>query len=156
MPCSASTAWWEITLTPLEIIKSYRAELKKQTGVNAVIIPSEMDSAKFLVSLSMLPHPAVLDNGRVRLRLRGTVQAEIAASDKAINECLERSLNLARFFGDAQGYPLTDGKYAMAYHTALREDDELFADLSDEKGYVYAESWLIQLEFDETILSKEK
>ncbi|WP_262373099.1 hypothetical protein [Treponema phagedenis] len=114
-----------------------------------------MKSERFHVELTLLPHPALIGNGRARFRMRGTIFAEIPASDGAINDCLSRSLALAQFFDDTQGFAIQKetnkqkGIYALAYHKPLRDDDDLFSDLeAEERSYSYNESWLIELEFN--------
>lgn len=145
----------------IQVLKSYAAFLQKETGVPVIILPSEVKSERFHVELSLLPHPVIVGNGRVRFRIRGTVFAEIPASDIAINDCLDKSVTLARFFEEAQGFTILEagGKrrqsiYGMAYHTPLRDDDDLFTDLAnEERYYAYNETWLIQLEFDLAMVS---
>ncbi len=135
----------------LKIIKAYAEKLRSETETPVTIAPSEVKSERFHIELSLLPHPVVVGNGRVRLRMRSTVFAEIPASDVAINDCLKRSIALAHFFDDAQGFTIDKEKeeYAMAYHTALRDDDDLFSDLaSEDRSYSYNESWLVELEFN--------
>ncbi|MEL3908065.1 MAG: hypothetical protein P1P64_03490 [Treponemataceae bacterium] len=146
-----------MSLEYLDVVNGYVEFLKKETGTPVIIAPSEVKSERFHVELSLLPHPVIVGNGLVRFRLRATVFAEIPASNPAINDCLEQSLKLARFFDDAQGFLIAKAGgerrknfYGMAYHTALRDDDDLFADLSaDERSYSYAESWLVELEFND-------
>ncbi|NVP23813.1 hypothetical protein HPC63_06240, partial [Treponema phagedenis] len=58
---------------------------KQKTPV--IIAPSEVKSERFHVELTLLPHPALIGNGRARFRMRGTVFAEIPASEPAINDC---------------------------------------------------------------------
>lgn len=140
----------------LEAVKAYAAHLQSQTGTQAVIMPSLLKSEKFHVELNLLPHPAIVGNGRIRLRLRATVYAEIPASDPGINDCLKRSVLLANFFDQAEGFTVREqtnegqAVYGMAYHTSLREDDDLFSDLQDaeERSYSYNESWLVELEIN--------
>ncbi|CEM62224.1 hypothetical protein DWQ65_03160 [Treponema phagedenis] len=139
----------------LKIIKSYAGLLSEQTKTPVIIAPSEVKSEKFHVELTLLPHPALIGNGRARFRMRGTVFAEIPASEPAINDCLSRSLALAQFFDDTQGFTIQNktneqkGIYGLAYHRPLRDDDDLFSDLeSEERSYSYNESWLIELEFN--------
>ena len=75
----------------LEAVKAYAAHLQSQTGTQAVIMPSLLKSEKFHVELNLLPHPVIVGNGRIRLRLRATVYAEIPASDPGINDCLKHT-----------------------------------------------------------------
>lgn len=140
----------------LEVVKAYAAHLQAQTGTQAIIMPSLLKSEKFHIELNLLPHPVVVGNGRTRLRLRATVYAEIPASDPGINDCLSRSVSLAHFFDQAEGFTIREktneenAVYGIAYHTALREDDDLFSDLqeTEERSFSYNESWLVQLEFN--------
>lgn len=140
----------------LAVIKAYGKKLEQETGIQTVIMPSLVKSEKFHVELSLLPHPVLVGNGRVRLRLRATVFAEIPASDRAINDCLACSLTLAQFFDQAEGFTVTEGNgvekgvYGTAYHTPLRSDDELFTDLqeSEQRSFSYNESWLVELEIN--------
>ena len=140
----------------LEAVKAYAAHLQAQTGTQAVIMPSLLKSEKFHVELNLLPHPVIVGNGRTRLRLRATVYAEIPASDPGINDCLSRSVSLAHFFDQTEGFTIREktneenAVYGIAYHTALREDDDLFSDLqeTEERSFSYNESWLVQLEFN--------
>ena len=82
--------------------------------------------------------------------------AEIPASDPGINDCLKRSVLLANFFDQAEGFTVREqthegqAVYGMAYHTSLREDDDLFSDLqeTEERSFSYNESWLVELEID--------
>ncbi|MFC2599695.1 MAG: hypothetical protein ACFNX1_00765 [Treponema lecithinolyticum] len=140
----------------LEVIKTYAAHLQAQTGTQAIIMPSLLKSEKFHIELNLLPHPVVVGNGRTRLRLRATVYAEIPASDPGINDCLSRSVSLAQFFDQAEGFTIREkadeqsAVYGIAYHTALRDDDDLFSDLqeAEERSFSYNESWLVELEFN--------
>lgn len=139
----------------LKIIKAYAAYLQEKTGTQVIVRPSEVKSDKFHIELNLLPHPAMVGNGRARFRMRATVAAEIIASDKAIDDCLSRSIKLAQFFDQAEGFLIAESPdekeciYGMAYHAALRDDDDLFTDLeAEEKSYSYNESWLIELEFN--------
>ncbi len=135
----------------LQVVKAYARHLRAETQTAVTIAPSEVKSERFHVELSLLPHPAVVGNGRLRFRIRATVFAEIPASETAINDCLERSVKLAMYFDQARGFPIAQDKevYGLAYHTALREDDDLFADLQmEDRSYSYNESWLVELEFD--------
>lgn len=133
----------------IDVIKAYSKALQKETGTQVIIVPSELNSEKFHISLSMLPHPVPVGNGRIRFRLRATVSAEIPASDMAINDCLDRSIRLALFFDNVQGFPVEDGKCGMAYHTKIKDEDDLFADLAaEERSYSYSESWLVELEIN--------
>lgn len=142
-------------LNLLAIIKSYAVFLQALTETQVIIKPSAVKSEKFHVELNLLPHPVIVGNGRARLRLRATVCAEIPASDKAIDDCLQKSLVLAQFFGDTQGFAIHEkvggqkAVYGIAYHAALRDDDDLFADLeAEERSFSYNESWLVELEFN--------
>lgn len=136
-------------LNLLAIIKSYAVFLQALTETQVIIKPSAVKSEKFHVELNLLPHPVIVGNGRARLRLRATVCAEIPASDKAIDDCLQKSLVLAQFFDAAQGFTIKKGVYGMAYHSILRDDDDLFADLeAEERSFSYNESWLVELEFN--------
>ncbi len=139
----------------LQVVKSYANHLSRETSTPVIIAPSEVQSERFHVELSLLPHPVVVGNGRLRFRIRATVFAEIPASDIAINDCLDRSVKLALYFDEARGFPiapegLEDAKvYGVAHHIPLRDDDDLFADLqAEERSYSYNESWLVELEFD--------
>ncbi len=135
----------------LKVIKAYAERLQKATECQVIVLPSEVNSEKFHLELSILPHPAIVGNGRVRFRIRATVFAEIPASHPAINDCLEKSICLAQFFDEAQNFTIdeTEEIYGMAFHTALRDDDDLFADLeAEDRSYSYNESWLVALEFD--------
>ena len=133
----------------LEAVKAYAAHLQSQTGTQAVIMPSLLKSEKFHVELNLLPHPVIVGNGRIRLRLRATVYAEI-------NDSLKRSVLLANFFDQAEGFTVREqthegqAVYGMAYHTSLREDDDLFSDLqeTEERSFSYNESWLVELEIN--------
>ena len=147
---------------PLNIITSYMAHLEKECKTQAILLPAEVQSDKFHVELALLPHPILPGNGAVRLRLRATACAELAATEAALNDCLASSIRLALFFDQAEGFALCgqeagstpdDGakEYGMAYHTAIREDDELFTDLNERDGqYSYRESWLVELEVKES------
>lgn len=147
----------------IQVLKAYAKFMQQQTSVPVIIMPSEVKSERFHIELSLLPHPVIVGNGRVRFRVRGSVFAEIPPSNPAINDCLDRSIRLARFFDIAQGFTIAEagGKrqrpvYGMAYHTALRDDDDLFADLAmEERSYAYAESWLIELEFTLSEITQE-
>ena len=116
----------------LEAVKAYAAHLQSQTGTQAVIMPSLLKSEKFHVELNLLPHPVIVGNGRIRLRL------------------------LANFFDQAEGFTVREqtnegqAVYGMAYHTSLREDDDLFSDLqeTEERSFSYNESWLVELEIN--------
>lgn len=133
----------------LQIIKAYACFLEEQTKTQAIIVPSEVRSEKFHIELNLLPHPVIVGNGRVRVRIRATVFAEIPASDKAIDDCINKSIVLATFFDEAQGFKIKEGVYAMAHHSTLRDDDDLFCDLGEkERSYSYNESWLVELEFN--------
>ncbi len=135
----------------LQIIKAYANRLQKATECQVIVLPSEVNSEKFHVELSILPHPVIVGNGRVRFRIRATVFAEVPASDPAINDCLEKSICLAEFFDEAQNFTIDETQeiYGMVFHTALRDDDDLFADLeAEDRSYSYNESWLVELEFD--------
>lgn len=139
----------------LAIIKSYAVFLQALTATQVIVNPSAVRSEKFHVELNLLPHPVIVGNGRARLRLRATVCAEIPASDKAIDDCLQKSLVLAQFFDEAQGFTIREdaggqkATYGIAYHSALRDDDDLFADLqAEERSYAYNESWIVELEFN--------
>lgn len=140
----------------LDAVKAYAEHLQAQTGTQAVIMPSLLKSEKFHVELNLLPHPVLVGNGRIRLRLRATVYAEIPATDPGINDCLSRSVILAQFFDQAEGLTIRKetnteaAVYGMAYHTALREDDDLFSDLqeTEERSFSYNESWLAELEIN--------
>jgi len=142
-------------LNLLSIVKSYAVFLQALTAIQVIINPSAVKSEKFHVELNLLPHPVIVGNGRARLRLRATVCAEIPASDKAIDDCLQKSLVLARFFDDTQGFTIREkageqkAVYGIAYHSTLRADDDLFADLqAEERSYSYNESWIVELEFN--------
>lgn len=151
--------------SPLNIITSYMAHLEHACKTQAVLLPAEVQSDKFHVELALLPHPILPGNGAVRLRLRATACAELAATEEALNECLVHSIRLALFFDQAEGFALRNEKekrsptagateYGMAYHTAIREDDELFTDLNERDGqYSYRESWLVELEVKESALA---
>ncbi|WP_252714623.1 hypothetical protein [Treponema phagedenis] len=57
--------------------------------------------------------------------MRGTVFAEIPASEPAINDCLSRSLALAQFLMIRKGSPFKIKRmnkkiYGLAYHRPLR------------------------------------
>ncbi len=139
----------------LDVVKAYAKHLREKTGTQVIILPSEVNSERFHVELSILPHPVVEKNGRARVRIRATVAAEIPASEVSINDCLKRSFRLALYFDFAQGFPIIandangDGVCGIAYHTALRDDDDLFSDLgAEDRSYSYNESWLVELEFD--------
>lgn len=135
----------------LRVIKAYAEKLKTQTETPVIIAPSEVNSERFHVELSLLPHPVAVGNGRVQFRMRATVKAEIPSSDTAINDCLNRSLTLAAFFDTAQGFDIdADNElYGIAHHSSLRDDDDLFSDLmSEQRSYSYNESWLVELEFN--------
>lgn len=137
----------------IDIIKSYAKTLSTMTETPVVILPSEVKSERFHVRLSILAHPAIVGNGLVRFRLRATVWAEIPPSDNAIDDALRKSIALAEFFDEAQGFRIAENFYGTAYHFPLREDDELFADLSSEdRSYAYTESWLCELEFDNNLI----
>lgn len=138
-----------------KIIKAYSNHLQNETGTQVIVRPSEVKSEKFHVELNLLPHPVIVGNGRARFRMRATVAAEIPASDKSINDCLNRSIKLAQVFDQAEGFLIDESTgeknaiYGMAYHTALRDDDDLFTDLEvEERSYSYNESWLVELEFN--------
>ncbi|MEL5719866.1 MAG: hypothetical protein P1P59_01910 [Treponemataceae bacterium] len=139
----------------LNVIKSYQEFLQSETGTPVIILPSEVKSERFHVELNLLPHPAIVGNGRARFRMRATVFAEIPASDTAINDCLQRSITLAEFFDATQGFMIKEeteerrAVYGLAHHTPLRDDDDLFSDLTSEnRSYSYNESWLVELEFN--------
>ena len=139
----------------LKIIKAYSKHIQDETGTQVIVRPSEVKSEKFHVELNLLPHPVMVGNGRARFRMRATVAAEIPASDKAIDDCLNRSIKLAQVFDQAEGFLIAESTaeknaiYGMAYHTALRDDDDLFTDLEvEERSYSYNESWLVELEFN--------
>lgn len=135
----------------LAIINAYADLIRSETDTPVIVIPSEVKSERFHVELSPLAHPTLVGNGRARIRLRATVFAEIPPSDIAINDCLTKSLKLANFFDETQGVKIDEGFYALAYHTALRDDDELFADLDEDRSYAYSESWLCEIEFDNNL-----
>lgn len=132
------------------VLKSYAKFLRSQTNVQPVFLPSEVSSEKFHVELSLLSHPTIVGNGRVKFRVRATAVAEIPPSEKAINDCLEKSIALGIFFDEAQGFPIDEEKriYGIAYHQALRDDDEAFADLVEPRSYSFRETWLCELEFN--------
>ncbi|MEL3903506.1 MAG: hypothetical protein P1P63_00060 [Treponemataceae bacterium] len=139
----------------LQVIKSYSTFVQKETGMPAIILPSEVKSERFHIELNVLPHPVIVGNGRVRFRMRATVFAEIPASDTAINDCLDKSIKAAVFFDETQGFTIKEKTeeqnaiYGIAYHTQLRDDDDLFSDLQNEnRSYSYNESWLVELEFN--------
>ena len=150
---------------PLNIITSYMAHLEKECKTQAILLPAEVQSDKFHVELALLPHPVLPGNGAIRIRLRVTACAELAATETALNDCLASSIRLALFFDQAEGFALRgqeagstpdDGArgYGMAYHTAIREDDELFTDLNERDGqYSYRESWLVELEVKESAIA---
>lgn len=152
-------------ISPLNIITSYMAHLEHACKTQAVLLPAEVQSDKFHVELALLPHPVLPGNGAIRLRLRATACAELAATETALNDCLENSIRLAFFFDQAEGFALHGGEdgsipgdgskgYGMAYHTAIREDDELFTDLNERDGqYSYRESWLVELEVKESAIA---
>lgn len=151
--------------SPVNIITSYMAHLETVCKTQTVLLPAEVQSDKFHVELALLPHPLLPGNGAIRLRLRATACAEIAATEAALNECLAHSIRLSLFFDQAESFAVrstqtqavpTDGQplYAMAYHTAIREDDELFTDLTERDGqYSYRESWLVELEVRQCALA---
>lgn len=151
--------------SPLNIITSYMAHLEAACKTQAVLLPAEVQSDKFHVELALLPHPVLPGNGAIRIRLRATACAELAATETALNDCLAASIRLALFFDQAEGFALRsqeDGSspddgtkgYGMAYHTAIREDDELFTDLNERDGqYSYRESWLVELEVKESTIA---
>lgn len=151
--------------SPLTIISSYMTHLETVCNTQVVLLPAAVQSDKFHVELALLPHPVLPGNGAIRLRLRATACAEIAATEAALNECLLHSIRLALFFDQAEGFTLlpepghgspASGQrlYGMAYHTAIREDDELFTDLNERDGqYSYRESWLVELEVRETAIA---
>lgn len=132
----------------IDVLKGYSKKLTSETGMQVVLVPKEVSSEKFHVSLSLLPHPVMIGNGRTRFRLRATAAAEVPASDPAIEDCLKKSIRLAVFFDDDQGFDIKEGKHGMAYHKKIREEDELFTDLmAEERSFSYRESWLVELEF---------
>jgi len=65
-------------------------------------------------------------------------------------------VSLAQFFDQAEGFTIREkadeqsAVYGIAYHTALRDDDDLFSDLqeAEERSFSYNESWLVELEFN--------
>ena len=139
--------------------------LETVCNTQVVLLPAAVQSDKFHVELALLPHPVLPGNGAIRLRLRATACAEIAATEAALNECLLHSIRLALFFDQAEGFVLRNEReisalgdsateYGMAYHTAIREDDELFTDLNERDGqYSYRESWLVELEVKERAIT---
>lgn len=135
----------------LNVINSYAKKLRGTTDTQVIVLPSEVKSERFHIELALLPHPTIIGNGRIRIRMRATVFAEIPASNSAINDCLKRSITLAAFFDNEQGFTIDEKieLYGLAFHTALRDDDDLFADLQSEgRSYSYNESWLVELEFN--------
>jgi len=132
----------------IAVPKAYRAALAEACGIQVILEPSEVKSERFHVRLMPLPHPEIVGNGRVRLRLRASVSGEIPPSDRGISDALEVSLKLGFFFDGEQSFRIAEGVYGMAYHQAIREDDELFTDLADDRSSSYDEHWLVELEFN--------
>ena len=72
--------------SPLTIISSYMTHLETVCNTQVVLLPAAVQSDKFHVELALLPHPVLPGNGAIRLRLRATACAEIAATEAALNE----------------------------------------------------------------------
>ncbi|MDR1420629.1 MAG: hypothetical protein LBI86_09665 [Treponema sp.] len=133
----------------IRIPRAYSQKLREACGVQVILEPSEVKPERFHVSLVPLPHPALVGENRVRLRLRASVNAELPPTDRGISDALESSLKLAYWFGQEQGgINLAEGVYATAFHRQIREDDEMFTDLAEPRSYSYDEHWLVEIEFD--------
>ena len=132
----------------IQVINAYKTKLAEACDIQVILEPSEVKPERFHVSLVLLPHPVIVGNGRVRFRLRASVNAEIPPSNRGISDALGVSLKLAAWFDQEQGgIKIADSVYAMAYHRAIREDDELFTDLSEPRSYGYDEHWIVEIDF---------
>ncbi len=133
----------------IAVLNAYKAKLAQDCGVQVILEPSTLQPERFHVRLVPIPHPVVVGNGRTRLRLRASASGEIPPSDRGVSDALDVSLKLALWFDEEQGgIAVAPGAWAVAYHQAIREDDELFTDLADERSYSYDEHWLVEIEFD--------
>lgn len=132
----------------IRILEGYASTLGNVTGVQVILQPSQTKPERFHVDLSPLPHPVVVGNGRFRLRLRAEVGADLPPTKRGISDALEKSLALAQWFSEVRGFQIAPELCGMAYHTALRPDDEMFVDGADDRSYGYEEFWLVELEFD--------
>ncbi len=137
------------TLMWINVLKAYAKKITEDCGVQVILEPSEVRPERFHIRLSPLPHPVIIGNGRVQLRLRASAEAEIPPTDRGISDSLGVSLRLADWFGETQGgIQIAEDVYALAYHQAIREDDDLFADLAEQRSYGYTEHWICRIEFD--------
>jgi hypothetical protein len=135
----------------IQVLKAYAKKIAEDCGVQVILEPSEVRPERFHIRLAPLPHPVIVGNGRVQFRVRASAEAEIPPTDRGISDSLGISLRLAEWFDETQGgIQIADDVYAIAYHQAIREDDDLFTDLAEPRSYSYAEHWICRIEFDYT------
>lgn len=133
----------------LKIIKAFAKKLQSETKCQVIVLPSEVKSEKFHIELTLLPHPVFIGNGRARIRMRANLFAEIPPSNEAINDCLEKSINVGWYFDEVQNFTIDEDKkiYGLCYAQNIQDEDALFADIVEPRSYSYSENWLVELEF---------